>query len=48
MIGTQQGHAVLATGDQQRIQLQPAHQLGTLADQLGLVGTMPDDRLEFA
>ncbi len=48
VIGTQQGHAVLATGDQQRIQLEPAHQLGALGDQFGLIGAMPDDCLEFA
>ena len=45
--GTQQGHAVLATGHQQGAQLQARHQLVALGDQLGIVGADTDDGFEF-
>ena len=48
LIGTQQGHAVLAAGDQQSLKVERRHQLSALAHQLGLIGTMSDDRLELA
>ncbi|MNN10377.1 hypothetical protein D3C81_1232990 [compost metagenome] len=44
---TQQGHAVLATGDQQSAQLQFAHQLLTLGNQFGLVLAAADDGFEL-
>ncbi|MNO84222.1 hypothetical protein D3C76_755550 [compost metagenome] len=47
MAGAQQGHAVLAAGDQQRAQLQFGHQPLALGDQLGLVLAAADYGFEF-
>ncbi len=48
LIRTQQGHAMLATGHQQRAEIELLHQLRTLGDQLCLIDTMADDGFEFA
>ena len=48
MVRAQQGHAVLATGHQQRAEVQVVHQLRALADQLVLIGATADDGFEFA
>ena len=42
--GAQQGHAMLATGHEQRAQFQIPEQLQTLGDQFGLVGATTYDR----
>ena len=48
MIRTQQGHAVFATGHQQRTELKVVHQRSALAHQLMLIGATADDGFEFA
>ncbi len=48
LIRTQQGHAMFATGHQQRAEIELLHQLRTLGDQLRLIDAMTDDGLEFA
>jgi len=45
--GAQQGHAVFATGDQQRTELQLGHQLLALGNQVGFIGAATDDGFEF-
>ncbi len=47
MIRAQQGHAVLATGHQQRTEVQLLHELRALGNQLMLVEATADDGFEF-
>ncbi|MNE16374.1 hypothetical protein D3C80_1093160 [compost metagenome] len=48
MVRAQQGHAVLATRNQQGTQLKLIHQLGTLGHQLSLIGAAPNDGFKLA
>ena len=48
LANAQQGHAVLATGDQQGAQVQVLKQLQTLGDQVALIDASTHDGLELA